>query len=70
MHDMMGGSGMLRGWGMIWHMYVVWLVPLVLLSVAATATIQSLIAALRPRIAASQFVVDHRALEIHLPVDG
>jgi hypothetical protein len=70
MHDMIGGSGMLRGWGMIWHMYVMWLVPLVLVSVAATALLQSLISALRPRIVAPQFVVDHPALEIQLPVDG
>jgi hypothetical protein len=69
MHDMIGGSGMLRGWGMIWHMYVVWLVPLVLLSVAATALVESLIAALRPRIAAPQFVVDLPALEIHMPIE-
>jgi hypothetical protein len=69
MDNMIGASGMLRGWAMVWHMYVVWLVPLVLVSVAATALIQSLIAALRPRLVAPQFVVDHPALEIHLPVE-
>jgi hypothetical protein len=47
----------------------VWLVPLVLVSVAATALIQSLIAALRPRMAAPQFVVDLPALEIRVPVE-
>jgi hypothetical protein len=62
MDDMFGASGMLRGLAMVWHMYLVWLVPLVLVSVAVTALIQSLIAALRPHMAAPQFVVDHPAL--------
>ena len=69
MDNMIGASGMLRGWAMIWQMYVVWLVPLVLVSVAATALVESLIAALRPRMAARQFVVDLPALEIRVPVE-
>ncbi len=69
MHDVIGGSGMLRGWAMIWHMYLVWLVPLALVSVAVTALVQSLIAALRPRLVAPHFVVDHAALEVQMRVE-
>jgi len=69
MDNMIGASGMLRGWAMIWQMYVVWLVPLVLVSVAATSLIQSLIATLRSRLVAPRFVVNLPALEIRLPIE-
>jgi hypothetical protein len=69
MDDMIGASGMLRGWAMMGHMYLVWLPALLLVSVAVTAVIESLIASLRPRLVAPKFVLDHAALEIHMRVE-
>jgi hypothetical protein len=69
MHDMIGASGMLRGWAMVWHMYAAWLLVLLAVSVAATALIQSLIAALRPPVPAAKFVVDHAALDADMRVE-
>ena len=34
MNDVIGAAGMVRGWSMLFHMYVVWLPALVLISVA------------------------------------
>ena len=57
MHDMIGGTGMLRGWAMIWQMYLLWMVPLVCGAVAIVTLVQSLVTALRSRLVAPQFVV-------------
>jgi len=69
MDDMIGASGMLRGWATVWHMYLVWLPALVLLSVAATAFTQSLIETFRPRLVAPKFVVQRVALDTDIGVE-
>jgi len=68
MHDMIGASGMLRGWAVVWHTYLVWLLVLLAVSVAMTALIEWLIPTLRPRVSERQLLVDHAALDTHMPV--
>jgi hypothetical protein len=43
MNDMIDYGGMLRGWTMVWHTELVWLLPMFLMSVAAVALMESLI---------------------------
>jgi len=42
-HDMIGSAGMLRGWTMLWRMELIWLPPMLLVSVMVTAQVQNLI---------------------------
>jgi hypothetical protein len=69
MHDMMGASGMLRGWAAVWHTDLVWLLILLTVSVAAAAVVESLIAALRLRRPAPAFLVDHATLEADMRIE-
>jgi hypothetical protein len=69
MHDMIGASGMLRGWATVWHMYLVWLLAMLAVSVAVTAVVEWLIVARRPRVPATTFVVDHAALDGDMRVE-
>jgi len=62
MHDMIGASGMLRGWAAVWHMQLVWLLMMLVVSVAATALIESLFASLRPHMVVPKFVTSRVAL--------
>ena len=52
MHDMIGASGMLQGWATVWHMELVWLLAMLVVSVATTSLIESLITTLRPHLLA------------------
>lgn len=69
MHDMIGASGMLRGWATVWHMYEVWLLAMLAVSVAVMALVEWLISTLRSRVPQPKFVVDHAASDTHIPVD-
>src|SRR5580698_685467 len=69
MDDMIGASGILRGGAMFWPMYLLWLLVMVLVSVAATAVIQSLFATLRPHLVVPKFLVNHAALEVQIRVE-
>jgi len=42
-NDMIGSTGMLRGWAMLWNMELLWLLPMVLISVAVVALMEALI---------------------------
>ena len=63
MHDMIGASGMLRGWAAVWHMQLVWLLAMLVVSVALTAIIESLVVALRSRRIVPEFITSHAAVE-------
>ena len=43
MHDMIGSAGMLRGWTMLWRMELIWLLPMLLVSVMVIAQVEKLI---------------------------
>jgi hypothetical protein len=62
MHDMIGASGMVRGWAALWHMELVWLLAMLAVSVAATALVESLFASVRLRLAIPKFVASRVAL--------
>jgi hypothetical protein len=42
-NDLIGSGGMLRGWAMLWHMEIMWLLPMLVVSVAAVALVELLI---------------------------
>jgi hypothetical protein len=48
-NDMIGFAGMLRGWAMLWHMEMVWLLPVLLVSVMVAALVETLISSWRLR---------------------
>jgi hypothetical protein len=48
-NDMIGFAGMLRGWKMLWHMELVWLLPALLVSVTVAALMEMLISNWRLR---------------------
>jgi hypothetical protein len=60
MYDMIGASGMVRGWAMVWHLYAVWLPSLLVVSVAASALVESVFAARPRRLPAPVSVADRR----------
>ena len=37
MNDMIGSAGMLRGWGMLWHTEIMWVLPTFVVAVAFVA---------------------------------
>ena len=43
MNDVIGAAGMVRGWAMLFHMYLMWLPALVLISVALVTLIELLV---------------------------
>jgi hypothetical protein len=46
MNDVIGAAGMVRGWAMLFHMYLMWLPALVLISVALVTLIELLVSML------------------------
>ena len=68
MHDVIGASGMLQGWAMVWHMELVWLLAMLVVSVAATSLVESLILTLRPHLPDPKFVNGRGALTAHIGV--
>jgi hypothetical protein len=64
MHDMIGASGMLRGWAAVWHMQLVWLLVMLVMSVALTAVIESLVATFRSRVVVPKFNAGRAAAEV------
>jgi len=48
-NDMIGFAGMLRGWAMLWHIELVWLLPVLLVSVMVAALVEMLISSWRLR---------------------
>jgi hypothetical protein len=46
MNDVIGAAGMVRGWAMLFHMYLMWLPTLVLISVALVTLIELLVSML------------------------
>jgi hypothetical protein len=42
-NDMIGSAGMLRGWTMLWRMELMWLLPVLLVSVMVFAQVEKLI---------------------------
>jgi len=69
MHDMIGASGMLRGWTAVWQMDLVWLLTMLVVSVTVTTLVEWLISALRSRAPEPEFLVDHAALDADLQVE-
>ena len=49
MNDTIGFMGMHRGWAMPWYTCLLWLLPMLLVSVAMVALVESLISTLRAR---------------------
>jgi len=63
MHDMIGASGMLQGWATVWHMELVWLLAILVVSVTATSLVESLISTVRPHLSDPGFVTARAALK-------
>ncbi len=66
MHDTIGASGMLQGWATVWHMELVWLLAMLVVSVAATTFVESLISMLRPHLSEASFGSARAALKAHI----
>jgi len=66
MHDMIGASGMVQGWATVWHMELVWLLIMLVVSVTATTLVESLIATLRPHRPEASFGNARAALKAHI----
>ena len=60
MNDMIGSAGMLRGWTMLWRMELMWLLPMLLVSVMVIAQVEKLIWRWRLR----RSPVDPRSVEV------
>ena len=50
MNDMVGATGMLRGWAMLWQMEFVWLLPGLVVSVALVTLLELLVSLRGPRV--------------------
>jgi hypothetical protein len=48
-NDMIGFAGMLRGWTILWHMEIMWLLPVLLMCVMVVALVEMLISSWRLR---------------------
>src|SRR5580658_1317675 len=59
-NDMIGSAGMLRGWTMLWRMELIWLLPMLLVSVMVIAQVEKLIWSWRLR----RSPVDPRSVEV------
>lgn len=49
MNDMIGSAGTLRAWAILWHMELMWLLPMLLVSVGMVALVETLISRWRLR---------------------
>ena len=49
MNDMIGSEGTLRGWTVLWHMELMWLLPVLLVSVMVVALGEMLVSSWRLR---------------------
>jgi len=63
---MIGSAGMLRGWTMLWRMELIWLLPVLLLSVMVIVQVEKLIWSWRLR----RSPVDPRSVEVRTVPDS